>query len=241
MEELLAHLRDQSMTLTVYNPTESEARLDEVGARFAGEGIALKTDETEAGYPQDVGVFHQDERVVDAVSFDDLTVDAEFEALLSGESVERPTIPVEGTDNVTVSPETSRKRMLALSRRFERRALSHGEGTLHAGFQNLSVFADAEHTQSIYERLAATEVSVTVYGYPDATPGDVPYTVVTDDESIFRQFWFLLYDGGGDDEHKAALVSREQEPSLYGSFWTVDPDTVDELFELAREHYPLFE
>lgn len=239
MEALLTALRAKSMTLTVYNADQSDGALDELGARLAGEGIALRTDETAAGTPRNVGVFHRDDEVLDAVSVDDLCGgETDFETLLRGESVSRPGTFREG-EGVSVSPETTRQRMLGISRRFERRALSQGEGKLHAGFQNLSVIEESERTRSVYERLAGTNLDVTVYGYPDADIRDVPYTVVADDDGVFREFWFLLYDGGGNDDRKAALVSREQEPSLYDSFWTVDPETVDELFGLAREEYPL--
>jgi hypothetical protein len=240
MDALLNYLRDNAITLTVYNCDESDERLDQVGGRLAGGGIALRTDDTATGRPRNVGVFHRDDEVIDAVSFDDLAeAEADFEAILGGATVERPDLPVEQESPVSVSPETSRQRMIGISRRFERRALAEGEGQLHAGFQNLSVLAGSERARSVYERLAGTNLDVTVYGYPDADLGDVPYEVVADEDGVFREFWFLLYDGGGNDDRKAALVSREQEPSLYDSFWTVDPETVDRLFDLARKHYPL--
>lgn len=244
MDALLNYLRDNAVTLTVYNCDRSEERLDQVGGRLAGDGIALRTDDTATGRPRNVGVFHREDDVIDAVSFDDLAeAETDFEAVLGGESEtverEQPDLPVEMENPVSVSPETSRQRMIGISRRFERRALSEGEGELHAGFQNLSVLSESERTHSVYERLAGTNLDVTVYGYPDVNLGDVPYEVVSDDDGVFREFWFLLYDGGGNDDRKAALVSREQEPSLYDSFWTVDPETVDRLFDLARKHYPL--
>jgi len=240
MDALLNYLRDNAMTLTVYNCDQSDERLDEIGGRLAGDGIALRTDDTATGRPRNVGVFHRDDDVIDAVSFDELAApEADFDAILGGATVERPGLPVEQESPVSVSPETSRQRMIGISRWFERRALSEGEGELHAGFQHLSVLAGSERARSVYERLAGTNLDVTVYGYPDADLGDVPYEVVADDDGVFREFWFLLYDGGRNDDRKAALVSREQEPSLYDSFWTVDPETVDRLFDLARKHYPL--
>ena len=72
MDALLNYLRDKAMTLTVYNCEQSDERLDEIGGRLAGDGIALRTDDTATGRPRNVGVFHRDDDVIDAVSFDEL-------------------------------------------------------------------------------------------------------------------------------------------------------------------------
>lgn len=240
MKALLDRLREGSMTLTVYNHDGPETRLETIGAELASSGVAVRTDTTGRNEPANFGVFHHGDDVYGAVSVDDRwPAEVDFEELLAEDGIEElPSLPILPTEQVTVSPETSRKRMVGISRNFERLALREGDGQLLAGFQELSVIAESGRTRSVYERLAEAGVGVTVCGYPDVDIESPQFEVVEDEDGQFQNHWFLLYDGNGNDERKAALVSEEHEPSLYDSFWTVDPDLVDELFELVREQYP---
>ena len=239
MKALLDRLRAESVTLTVYNHDGTEERLETIGAELAGSGVAVRTDTTGRGEPANLGVFHHGDEVYGAVSVDDRwPTEVDFESLLAGGEVEDlPGLPILPSERITVSPETTRQRMVGISRHFERLALREAGGQLLAGFQDLSVIENSERTRSVYERLAGAGVDVRVYGYPDADVGSPPFEVVEDTGEQFRDHWFLLYDGNGNDERKAALVSEEHEPALYDSFWTVDPDIVDDLFALAREEY----
>jgi hypothetical protein len=239
MNALLEKLREASVTLTVYNYDGDAEELEAIAASLSGVGVAVTTDTTGRGTPTNLGVFHRDEEVLGALSIDDQwSEDTDFETLLSeGDDHERAGLPVLPGDGVTVSPETSRQKMIGISRSFERRALREGGGRLVSGFQTLATLRKSDRTHSVYTRLANAGVDVTVCGTPDEQLEEPPFDVFEDTEEQYREYWFLLYDGNGNDSRKAALVSEEQQPSMYDSFWTDDPATVDDLFALARSEY----
>lgn len=239
MKALLEYLRQRSITLTVYNYEGSDERLEALSGAFSGSGVAVATDTTSRGTPTNLGVLHRGDEVFGARSVDEWEADDDFTAAFgAGSASDRAEIPPLPTDGMTVSPETSRQRMIGISRTFERRALREGGGRLISGFQNLSTISDSEETRSVYDRLIESGVTVTVCGYPDAAIEDQSFDVFEDTDEKFRGYWFLLYDGNGNDSRKAALVSREREPSLYDSFWTTDPETGDELLALGTAEYP---
>lgn len=239
MKALIERLRDRSVTLTIYNYEGSEGRLDRIGASLAAKGVAVRTDETGEGTPAGFGVFHRDDDVFGAVSVDEQwPEDGDFETLFAeGAAADGPELPILPTDETAVSPETSRERMVGISRNIERTALREGAGRLISGFQDLSVLVGSERTRSVYGRLKDAGVDATVVGYPDADLEDLGFHVFEDGNGTFRDYWFMLYDGNGNDGRKAALVSEQADPSLYDSFWTEDPDVVDDLFSMAREEY----
>jgi hypothetical protein len=241
MEPLLDQLRARSRTLTLYNYRGSEAGLETLASELASRSIAVRTAEDPGG-PANVCLLHREGEVLGAVSLSELApeiaagedgVAAGFE----GGGIDTSVLPVDA-GRVTISPETERRRLVAVSREIERTALRAGTGKLRAGFQRLSVLAGSERTRSVYRRLAETGVDVRVFGTPDADVSDAEFEVVADEDETFAEFWFLLYDGGGDPGRRAALVAREDEPDLYDSFWTRDPETVEQLIAEATERWP---
>ena len=118
--------------------------------------------------------------------------------------------------------------LLATSREVEDRAFRVGEGTLYAGFQSLSAY---QAQLPIYERLATeTDLRVHVYGAPDWRPpaidgvsihtGDTEEGGSGADE--LGAFWFVAFDGGGDDEMACALVAEQVSDDNYRGAWTYD-------------------
>ena len=130
----------------------------------------------------------------------------------------------------TAFTSVERRHLLATSREFENRAWRVGRGTLYAGFQSLSAY----RTQlAVYRHLAAeTALDVRVYGEPDWTPPDVPGVLVSDSATVAAElgaFWFVVFDGGGDDEMACALVAEERSEGRYYGAWTYDPGAVRDL------------
>ncbi len=125
--------------------------------------------------------------------------------------------------------------LLSASREIEDRARRVGDGTVHAGFQRVSVMHDQ---QTIYADLARRGIDVHAYGVPDTSPpalGNGTVHAVENDE--IRQMWFVVFDGGGDESQKTALLAEEQaENSFYGA-WTYDPGIVDSLCEYLEQKY----
>ncbi|WP_132059571.1 DICT sensory domain-containing protein [Halorussus amylolyticus] len=133
-----------------------------------------------------------------------------------------------------------KRQMLAVSREIEDRAYRRGTGTLRTGFQRPAAFAAQRER---YELLAAESLlDVHVYARPDWPP-DVPVseriTVHTDTAAEIGAFWFVVFDGGGDDYQACALVAEEvDESGTFRGLWTYDPETVTELDAYLESTYP---
>ena len=68
---------------------------------------------------------------------------------------------------------------------------------------------------------------------------DTDLTIHVERSDEIRESWFVVYDGGGVDVNKCALVAEEREPRSFYGFWTYDPETVDWLLEYLSETYGL--
>lgn len=127
----------------------------------------------------------------------------------------------------TVFTALDRRQLLAASREIEDRVRRVGTGTFHAGFQSLSRFrpqADA------YRHLAASsDLDIHVYGAADWSPPEIAgVTYHLSEGDPVERFWFLAFDGGGDDSQACALLARERDGGYVG-FWTYDPDLVSRI------------
>lgn len=255
MNELFQYLDRHSRTLTMYDYTGTEKQLRELSQWLNGYGIDVGTVATNGAPLDNVAILHRGGTVLGACAGEEFLSRLSFErAIEDGEEPPVPEMVASLSPHVTVRPAQSVKEMVRVSREFERRALREGGGELHVGFQHLSQIANSERTMEMYRTLANKGVDVRVYGYPDTALNSVPFTVVEDDHRKLDQYWFLLYDGDDNPQRKAALVSEERpeeaqamfsgpgaerdEPTgVYHSFFTTDPETVDELFALARDNY----
>ena len=256
MRALLDYLGQQARTVTVYDYSGTAEQLAELEALLHGYGTHLETADTDGSGPADIAVLHQNGSVLDACAVDSLLARIDFERGFESASQPGSELLAELSGEVRVKPALTITEMVRLSRDFERQALREGAGELHAGFQQLSQIANSDRTVEMYTALAEAGVDASVYGAPDATLEDIPFTVVEDELGELERHWFLLYDGDGNPDRKAALVSEEcptEDGSLvstvadatdqtagdYDSYFTTDPATVDELFELARDEYEL--
>lgn len=256
MNELLQYLDRHSRTLTMYDYTGTADQLRELSQWLSGYGIAVETATTTGDHFDDLAVLHNDGSVLGACAGEEFLSRLSFErAIDDGEEPPIPEMVASLSSEVTVQPAQSVEEMVRVSREFERRALREGAGELHAGFQHLSQIANSRRTMEVYTTLANEGVDVSVYGYPDTTLDTVPFTVIEDEHRQLDQHWFLLYDGDDNPHRKTALVSVERPDEtraatsgpdsartgpngVYESFLTTDPETVDELFTLARDNYP---
>lgn len=129
-----------------------------------------------------------------------------------------------------------RRQMLATAREIEDRAWRTDRGTLYAGFQRPAAI---EKQQVVYERLATdTRLDVHVFVHADWLPTSIPgATVHPTSAGEIGEFWFVLYDGGGDDDRKCGLVAEQRSRDTYYGFWSYEPDLVDELLVYVRETY----
>jgi len=135
-----------------------------------------------------------------------------------------------------------RRQMLQATREVEDRAWRAGDGRLYAGFQQLSKFRDQHR---VYDRLAATDLDVHVYGQRDG-PVDTPDGVAVHerDTAAFRETWFVMFDGGSPAASAMLLAVEDGAAAARGAgdgdgfegFWTFDADLVaDGLAALRAE------
>ncbi|WP_115863913.1 DICT sensory domain-containing protein [Halorussus litoreus] len=136
-----------------------------------------------------------------------------------------------------------RAQLLAASREIEDRAYRRARGTLRTGFQSLSRVPDQ---RVVYDALVEKpDLDVHIYGRPDVPTGSdreaqLPdATIHAEDVPEIRRFWFIVYDGGGDDRQACALLAEEVDgdPGSFRGFWTYDPETVADLDDYLDATY----
>ncbi|MFW5937486.1 MAG: DICT sensory domain-containing protein [Halanaeroarchaeum sp.] len=240
-EEMLSDIIDRvegtKRTLTLYNVDVEDAALRAIASYFEPQLVTLRRASTDDGLPRNFAVLHDGEAFVAA---EDVVTLARY--LVGSNAIHRhrpdelayPEI-LEHVDDSTFS-EYGRREMIIASREVEKRAWRRRTGTLHAGFQRLSIAATQRET---YRRLAETPLDVHVYGQPDHDLGDAsPVTIHASRREEIGASWFVVYDGDGDESEKVALLAREAGEDAFVGFWTYDPALVDEILQYLASTYP---
>jgi hypothetical protein len=134
--------------------------------------------------------------------------------------------------DTTVFGTLSRRQLLATAREIEDRAYRVGRGTFHVGFQSVAAF-DAQRT--LYRRLAErTDLDIHVHVVPGAETESLrglSLRVHVQPDADTGRYWFLVFDGAGEDGGKCALVAEQRGPDEYYGTWTYDPALVDRALE----------
>jgi hypothetical protein len=199
----------------------SPAVVNAVERTFAPQGVRVDVD-VEEGVDRPTVVVRDADEVVTIVPLaggDDAEIEETTDALTSALST---------LDRTTFTSYDLRG-MVAATREIEDRAWRIRDGRLRAGFQHVSALYDQ---RAVYTQLA-TALDVHVYAVPDGTPpemGDV--TVHLDPAPEIERSWFVVYDGGGREENKCALLAEEREERddrRFAGFLTYAPDLVDEI------------
>lgn len=130
----------------------------------------------------------------------------------------------------------SRRQMLATTREIEERAWRVGTGRLYTGFERATAFAAQTE---VYERFASRDsLSVTVFlddGWDEPVPDGM--TVVSDTDSELGEYWFVAFDGGGNELEACALLAEERREGEFYGFWTYDPRLVEKLITYLETTY----
>lgn len=128
-----------------------------------------------------------------------------------------------------------RRQLLVAAREIEERAWRVADGRLYTGFQR----EEAVRPQTtVYEALADRgTLSVTLFISDEWNAPIDEVAVVQDESGEIGSFWFVVFDGGSDDEHASALLAEERHPGEYFGFWTYDPDDVASLVEYLEGTY----
>ena len=236
LAQIVEAIHEHEKELTVFNCDAGESLVVDLCEFFRSQNVRIRAETTTSGSPTDVAVLSDRDRVRSIVSVSTLKellegvppgadavgiADGEYEPIL--EHLKETTFTSYDTEQ-----------MLYASREIEDRARRVRDGTIHAGFQRLSLLAEQ---RSIYADLAARGVEVHAYGVPDTPPPDIDGAVHPIENDEIAETWFVVFDGGGEDIQKSALLAEERgEGSFYGS-WTYDATIVDSILEHLEATY----
>lgn len=237
--ELVQGVEEHEKTLRVVNADDET--VDTLRAQFEDRNLTVSGETTESGQPSPFVVLTKDEEFVTAADVSEVLADPAEQQAASETDDRRPIL-----DHLDETMFTSydTRQMIAASREIEDRAWRFGSGELHAGFQRLSIL---EPEVDAYQRLASRgDLDVHVYAAPNGPDDAVPrhdsdMTIHVERTDEIRRSWFVVYDGGGADVDKCALLAEEREPRSFYGFWTYDPRTVDWLVDYLGTAYGLVE
>jgi len=240
LTELIAGVESHEKTLTVFN-ADPEA-VETLHRQFADRNVSVVGEETPSGTPRSFVVLADDGEFVTAAGVNDVVDGAGDDATDEGTpGSEYPYRPILDHLDETMFTSYDTGQMVASSREIEDRAWRLGSGSLHAGFQRLSILADQ---MDVYTRLASKEgLDVHAYAVPDRDmlDHDTDLTIHLERSEEIEKSWFVVYDGDGVDVNKCALLAEERTPREFYGFWTYDPDTVDWIIEYLETSYGLIE
>lgn len=237
LTELIAGVEDHEKTLTVFNADEKT--VSSLRGQFHDRNISVSTERTVSGKPDAFVVLADDGEFVTAA---DITAILHPDEERTNPGFEgEPYQPILDHLDETMFTSYDIGQMVAASREIEDRAWRIGKGSLHSGFQRLSILRDQ---MRIYEQLAQEgTLDVHAYAVPDT---DVPdhdtgLTIHVERSDEIERSWFVAYDGAGVDVNKCALLAEEREPRSFYGFWTYDPATVDWIIDHLESTYGLVE
>jgi len=234
--ELIAGVEDHEKRLTVFNADEET--IGTLREQFHDRNVSVLGERTPSGKPEAFTVLSADEEFVAA---------ADIETVLSDDEDDRSRLRGR---RLPADPRSPRRDDVHLLRhRADGRRLpgdrgsgvAGRKGTLHSGFQKLSIL---EGQMDIYEQLAQKgTLEVHAYAIPDTDvpEHDTDLTIHVERSDEIGRSWFVAYDGAGVDVNKCALLAEEREPRSFYGFWTYDPSTVDWIIDHLESTYGLLE
>jgi len=250
LTELITGVENHEKTLTVFNAGADA--VEAVRERFHDRNVTVRAERTESGRPEAFVVLSAGGGADDATGGEDeaesFVTAANLADVLEPRDPTGPEFedgsyrPILDHLDETMFTSYDTRQMGAASREIEDRAWRLGKGSLHAGFQYLSILEDQ---MGVYERLAKKDrLDVHAYAYPDqeTVPAhETDLTVHVERSTEIAASWFVAYDGGGVDVNKCALLAEERDDRTFYGFWTYDPDTVDWIVDYLEQSYGLVE
>lgn len=232
--ELIAGVEAHEKTLTAVNAAPEA--VSDLRDHFADRNLSVVERSLDLDAKSFV-VLSQDGEFLTAVAIDDLL---EGNEETDPEFINETYRPILDHLDETVFTSYSIDDMVAASREIEDRAFRIGAGEIHSGFQTLDTLGGE---MELYNRIAETsDLAVHAYAAPEgAIPEETNFTVHVERAPEIRNTWFVVYDGGGVDDNKCALLAEERgERSFYG-FWSYDHETVDYMLSHLKSTYGILE
>lgn len=231
LSELIAGVEANEKTLTVFNTEQSI--VDEFREFFADRNITVRGETTTSGKPGEFVTLSENDEVVTATGLESLRSLLVDDARLGYR--ERPYQPLLRHLDETLFTSRNTEQMVAASREIEDRAFRVDDGRLHAGFQYVSTL---ETELPIYERLASSNVEVHAYAVPDERPPEHDgFTLHLERAAEIERSWFVVFDGGDDEQAACALVAEERDSREFYGFWTYGESTVGWILDYLDSTY----
>ncbi|WP_324760908.1 DICT sensory domain-containing protein [Haloarcula sp. GH36] len=237
LRDSIEFIRRHEKELRLFNVDPADALHENLRTYFKTLNVRITAERTASGSPEDVAVLSNATEVLAVVKAATLRelledvptgdgelgiADAEYEGILR--YLKETTFTSYDTEQ-----------LLYASREIEDRARRIGQGSIHAGFQQCSVMAEQ---QPVYSDLARRGVSVHAYGVPDVMPPELGsahvHPIPTDE---IAETWFVVFDGGGDDTQKSALLAHQRDENAFYGLWTYDPGFVNHILGYLNRTY----
>jgi DICT domain-containing protein len=237
LRDSIEYIRDREKELRLFNVDPTDTIHEELGAFFNTQNVRITVDRTASGKPEEIAVLSNATEVLAVVDVSTLRELLEDVSTGTGDLgiADREYESVLRHLKETTFTSRDTEQLLYASREIEDRARRVGRGSIHTGFQQCSVIAEQ---RSIYADLASRGVSVHAYGVPDVTPPDLGsgqvHPVSTDE---IAETWFVVFDGGGNDTQKTALLAHERDDNAFYGVLTYDPGFVDHILEYLNRTY----
>lgn len=239
LADVIGDVEAQRKTLTVFNPDPDDSIVDDLAEYFETLNVEVNGEQTPSGRPDGFATLSRNDEFLAATSLETLR------ELVETTPTSEDGLGIDDSqyhDLLQYLKETtftsySKAQMIQASREIEDRAYRHQAGQLHAGFQYGSIMAGQQAT---YEDLAQRDLEIHTYAAPDETDVSIDGAAVhLEDTEELRESWFVVYDGGGDDLSKSALLAEERAPNSFFGFWTYDPGIVDRIVDYLDGRFNL--
>lgn len=136
-------------------------------------------------------------------------------------------------------PQSNKEKLLliVMSRFIENRALTTNEGRLDVAFQELSRIRDEKGTETVYKRLADSDVETHIYGLPDITYDREGLDIHTGTSEEYQRSWFVVFTPEDPGKNAAALVATETGPNIWDAMWTYEDGKVERIQQYIIENF----
>jgi len=232
LRSIFDDVRSGAPTLTVCNYEGESEALGVIERYFDRHGVDVRQASLDVAQPSSVALLHHGDNLLASETVTALLGAIDIDSATDEGFKQRQTsdLLTNLEQSVFGAAAADKPLLIDVSHNVELLANRVGTGRLHAGFQQLSNLVDDEQASRIYERLAKSGVEVHVYGAPDTTTELSGVTVHEDDGEEMAESWFVVYDGGGNPNQRAALLAIERDSTdVFEGFWTYDADIVGPL------------
>lgn len=234
LDALVDTVDDERLTLTVVNPDPDT--LDRLAPIFDRLQVDVRAASLDVDEPTGAALLHRGGDLLASEAVPPLLAAAEgVDGTLTGATDGSPVLDAASRALYHFDTD-SRSALVERSRLVERMADRVGDGTLHAGFQELSRLSADDATHGLYRKLAEEGVGVHLYGTPDTSLAD-GFTVHGAPTAELERTWVVAFDGDGDPRRMGGLVARETDAGRYEGFWTYQPELVVGLVEYLTREY----